>query len=245
MRHEHTDAQPVTLRVLSLSEIGRDVYQVRLAAGSACRPAYEAGQYLKLRLADGSLRAFSIASAPESGRIELQILAQRRQDNSRPVLDYLSKARVVQCRMPYGRCRLPEDDRPLIMIAGGTGISQMKSLIDSSIARSESRNIWLYWGGKTIDSLYLDDELREIAVEHPRIHYRPTLERRDSGNGYASGYPHLLALKEHPNIRDHTVFCSGSEAMASAVCNSMFVHGVPKQRIHCDWLDILSLQQHA
>jgi len=232
------EATLIPMRVVRLAEIGQDVFRVSLRPSDDGIPAYQAGQYLKLRTPDGQLKPYSIASAPESGKIELQIMAPRRVGNSRPTLDFLSRAKYVHCRMPFGRCRLPEDERPILMIAGGTGISQMKAMIDSSIARSETREIWLYWGGRTPESLYLDDELSELAMEHPRIRYRPVVEARTSGSYYSVGYPHIVALKEHADVRRFDVYCSGPPHMASAVCNSMFVNGVPKQSIHCDWLDI-------
>lgn len=233
-----SDAVHVQMRVLRLEEIGNDVFGVSLRPSNDSAPCYAAGQYLKLRTPDGGLKPYSIASAPESGRIELQIMAPRRTGNSRPSVDFLASAKFVHCRMPFGRCRLPNDDRPILMIAGGTGISQMKAMIDSSIARRESREIWLYWGGKARGALYLDDQLSEIALQHPRIRYRPVLELRSAGSRFAGGYPHVVALNEHEDIRRFDVYCSGPPPMASAVCNSMFVNGIPMSSIHCDWLDI-------
>jgi NAD(P)H-flavin reductase len=232
------EAIHVPMRVLRLEEIGRDVFRVSLRPSNDGFPCYEAGQYLKLRMPDGEMKPYSIASAPESRKIELQIMAPRRIGSRRPSVDFLSSAKFVHCRMPFGRCRLPDDDRPILMIAGGTGISQMKAMIDSSIARNEDREIWLYWGGKTPESLYLDDEFSEISIEHPRIRYRPVVEVRSLGARFAAGYPHIVALKDHVDMRRFDVYCSGPPAMASAVCNSMFVNGVPKDSIHCDWLDI-------
>lgn len=239
------EAIHVSMRVLRLAEIGGGIFRVFLQPNNDDFPRYEAGQYLKLRMPDGEMKPYSIASAPESGKIELQIMAHRRIGNRRQPVDFFSSAKPVNCWMPFGRCRLPDDDRPILMIAGGTGISQMKAMIDSSVARNEEREIWLYWGGKTTESLYLDDELSEISMKHPRIRYRPVVEIRSAGTRFAGGYPHIVALKDHANMRRFDVYCSGSPSMASAVCNSMFANGVPKHLIHCDWLDIAGERQLA
>ena len=58
-------------------EVGGDVWRVRLRAPAGKLPRYHAGQYAMLTRENGEKSAFSLASAPHSGReLELHVLAR-------------------------------------------------------------------------------------------------------------------------------------------------------------------------
>lgn len=232
------NSQTVTLEVEQIAALSRQVLRVGLRAADDRLPRYEAGQYLKLVMPDGSLRALSIASAPESEGIELQV-QQRAGAGTGAVVEHLRRSATVDCHMPYGSCRLPGDQRPVVMIAGGTGIAPMRAMLTSSIARAETRAIWIYWGVATAEALFLHEELQALATQHPRVRYRPVVEHPDAGWRGAIGLPHERALTEHPAIAQMTIFCHGSPAMGRAVFHALHAHGVPADQFHCDWLDIL------
>ncbi|MBN8739120.1 MAG: hypothetical protein BGP24_09870 [Lysobacterales bacterium 69-70] len=233
------NSHAVTLAVDHVAALSPTVFRVGLKPTRERVPRYEAGQYLKVVMPDGSLRPLSIASPPESDHIELQV--QRRSDAmaGRTLVDHLRQSATVDCHMPYGRCRLPPDQRPVMMIAGGTGIAPMRAMLASSIARAETRRIELYWGVATPDALFLDAELRALSSAHPRVHYHPVIEHAPSHWRGAVGFPHALALREHPCLAGWSIFCSGSPGMSRAVVAALQAHGVHRDQFFCDWLDIL------
>ena len=61
-------------QVVECSELGGDVWRVRLRAPAGRPPRYHAGQYLLIERDDGQSSAFSLASAPHQGR-ELELHA--------------------------------------------------------------------------------------------------------------------------------------------------------------------------
>ena len=235
----NTATQAVTFRVHQVSPLGPDVYRVGLAASHANSLRFEAGQYLKLILPDGALKAFSIASAPESSLLELQVQAPPVGHGTPRLIEHFRQCDTVTCQLPFGRCRLPPDPTPVLMIAGGTGIAPMRAMLASSVARGERRDIWLYWGVGTPESLYLDAELSALSAAHPRVRYRPVLAQSHARWGGAVGLPHELALAEHACLSGVAVHCSGSAAMARAVYRAFRTRGLPAERFHCDWIDLM------
>lgn len=228
----------IAFEVRQCAALTADVVQVRLIPSLAKAPRYRAGQYLKVQLPDGTLRALSIASPPEAEHIELQVRVSPDRPASQVLLGHFRPGTTITCQLPFGNCCLPEDPRPVVMIAGGTGISPMRAMITSSIARGESREIWLYWGATSHEALFLDAELRALAAAHPRLHYRPVVEQASSSWPGAIGLPHLVAKREHPSFASLSVFCSGSVAMARAVYRTLQAYGLPFEQFHCDWIEI-------
>lgn len=216
-----------------------DVCHVCLQAESNRLPDYLPGQYLKLHLEDCSARAYSIASAPESGLLEIQI---KTTGDNQPLIQSLRSKSKVMIDIPHGCCRLPDNERNLLMVAGGTGVSQMRSIILSSIARNESRSMWLYWGVDSSASLYLDHELRELSTQHPRFHYVPVLATAENRRLDRIGYPHEYVLRDFESLSDFEIIISGSKKMAIDLYRDFSSVGVEQNRMHCDWLDILRSQ---
>jgi len=229
--------------VQSLTPLTDDTWRVMLTVPTHTRAAFHAGQYLQLRMPDGSGRAFSIASAPEhSGHLELHIRAVPGHAAALDVIEHLHTREVVTVELPFGKGHLPATGRPLLLIAGGTGFVPMKALIESSIAHQESRAIYLYWGVSTVRSLYWHAPLQLLAAAHPRLCYVPVLSQADAGWTGATGYPHILAAATHPDMSGFEIFVSGSVGMTRAVYQDYRDRGVNDGQFHCDWIDLLREQ---
>lgn len=47
-----------------------------------------------------------------------------------------------------------DEERPLILIAGGTGFSYVRSILLTALARNPARDVTIYWGGREEKHLY-------------------------------------------------------------------------------------------
>lgn len=236
------DVRKISCQVQSVTPLNTDTYLVSLVPADGSQPQYAAGQYLQLIMPDGSPRSFSIASAPESQLIDVHIKVIPGHERAQQVIDHVRRRRVVTVELPFGECHLPDNEHPLLMIAGGTGFAPMKSLIESSLARHETRDLWLYWGAANKSQLYWHEQMLALSTQHLRLHYVPVLAMADEGWYGATGFPHLKAADDHGDFSAFEVFCSGSEGMARAVYAFMQAKDVPDHRFHCDWIDILRNQ---
>ncbi len=141
-------------QVVALDDVGGDVRRVRLRAPAGRPPRYHAGQYLLIQRDDGKQSAFSLASAPHQGReLELHVLA--REASSQALLAQLESKGMAQVELPYGDAHLAElPEGPLVLIAAGTGMAQMHSLIEDARTRGFAHPVHLYWGVRTPDDFY-------------------------------------------------------------------------------------------
>lgn len=233
----------ISCPVQSVTALTDDTWRVVLQRPAHAPGDFHAGQYLQLLMADGSERAFSIASAPEQREsLELHIRVVPGHNAALEVLRHLQTRSLVTLRLPFGNGRLPDNDRPLLMIAGGTGFAPMKALIESSLARDEQRELWLFWGAANPASLYWHEPLQALAQQHHRLHYVPVLSQADADWPGLRGYPHQAALDLFVELSAFDIFVSGSEPMARTVYREFRAVGAVDAHFHCDWIDLLRAQ---
>ena len=136
-------------------------------------PGHLAGQHVtvKLTAADGysAQRSYSVASASQPGRLELTV--QRVDDGE--VSSYLAaNARPgdqFDLRGPIGGWFAwhPEDRHPLLLLAGGSGIVPLMSMIRTHAAVQSKAPLQLIYSARTPADVIYADELSERARVSP------------------------------------------------------------------------------
>jgi len=157
----------LSCKVTSVEAITDTVYRVRLVPDAAF--SFRAGQYLMVVMDERDKRPFSMASTPdEHGFIELHVGASELNLYAMAVMDRILKDREIKVDIPHGEAWLRDDEnRPLILIAGGTGFSYVRSILLTALARNPNRDITIYWGGREEKHLYDLSELEALSVNHP------------------------------------------------------------------------------
>lgn len=135
----------LSCKVTSVEAITDTVYRVRLVPDAAF--TFRAGQYLMVVMDERDKRPFSMASTPdEKGFIELHIGASELNLYAMAVMDRILKDREIVVDIPHGDAWLRDDEeRPLILIAGGTGFSYVRSILLTALARNPARDVTIYW----------------------------------------------------------------------------------------------------
>ncbi|KAF0778742.1 FMN reductase [Salmonella enterica subsp. enterica serovar Worthington str. BCH-3008] len=135
----------LSCKVTSVEAITDTVYRVRLVPDAAF--SFRAGQYLMVVMDERDKRPFSMASTPdEKGFIELHIGASELNLYAMAVMDRILKDREIVVDIPHGDAWLRDDEeRPLILIAGGTGFSYVRSILLTALARNPNRDVTIYW----------------------------------------------------------------------------------------------------
>lgn len=70
-----------------------------------------------------------------------------------------------------------DEERPLILIAGGTGFSYARSILLTALARNPNRDVTIYWGGREEKHLYDLSELEALSLQYPCLRVEPVVEQ--------------------------------------------------------------------
>lgn len=144
-----------------------------LPANSAFK--FHPGQYVNIKVpGTGELRSYSMANAPApSNELEFHIRVLPEGVMSNFVKKPHIVGETVEIAGPKGVFYLREDNRPILMVAGGTGLAPMMSMLRSLVtSASESRPITLCFGVNNPSDLYGLGALDELARRLPKFELR-------------------------------------------------------------------------
>jgi CDP-4-dehydro-6-deoxyglucose reductase len=78
------------------------------------------------------------------------------------------KERILRFEGPHGTFYLREDsDKPIILLASGTGFAPIKALVEQLIHLKSERPVALYWGGRRPADLYRISYARNGRRNYP------------------------------------------------------------------------------
>jgi NAD(P)H-flavin reductase len=119
------------------------------------------------------------------------------------------------------------------MIAGGTGIAPLSSILDDLAQWGENPRVKLFYGGQTPNDLYDLEQLRALASTNPWLTVIPVWERGPAAQGAEQG---TLAevITRQGSWPNHDVLVSGSPAMIRATVSRMLVAGSALDQIKYD-----------
>lgn len=147
---------------------GRDIAIMRFE-----RPArfdFRAGQYVSLRLvsqAGEETRPFTISSAPHDPYIEI---TTRLSDSTfKRALAALTPGSTVTMMGPLGNLSLPDDPRKLVFLAGGVGITPVRSMLRDALQREVGVGATLFFGNADERCIPYRDELDRMGSLGVRV----------------------------------------------------------------------------
>lgn len=124
---------------------------------------FKAGQFISLKFGEKSWRAYSIASTPNTSKIELLIRIIP-EGLASSILDKATIGDTFIFRGPYGHFVLSEKSNPITFCATGTGIAPIRSMILTELQKENPRPIELWYGGRDPDDIAYLDELAQLPI---------------------------------------------------------------------------------
>lgn len=169
----------IRCKIEKVAPFNNAVYQVLLRPEKPLE--FKAGQYLCVVMGEKDKRPFSIASAPGSELIELHIGAAVSESYPMQVVERLRNNSHIDIEAPGGEAFLRHQSiRPRLLVAGGTGFSYIKSLVEQQIALGQKVETLLYWGCRNPEAMYYEAIAREWHQAHPWLHFVPVVEQAEA-----------------------------------------------------------------
>ncbi|MFP1746836.1 NAD(P)H-flavin reductase [Lonsdalea quercina] len=204
----------LSCEVTSVETITDTVYRVRLLPSAPF--SFRAGQYLMVVMDERDKRPFSIASTPmDTDFIELHIGASDMNLYAMAVMDRILKEDTLEVDVPHGEAWLRDDsNRPLILVAGGTGFSYVRSILLTVLAHQPQRPVSIYWGGREPQHLYDLSALESLAEQHPNLQVVPVVEQAEDGWRGRTGTVLSAVLQDFGSLAGHDIYIAGRFEMA-------------------------------
>lgn len=172
---------------------------------------FEPGQWVNFRFPEGVSRAYTIASAPQRPRA-VQLCVRVGPGKGGAALKKLQAGADVTVDGPFGEFLLPENDgRPVVFLAGDTGIAPVRSIVLHMLAVQDSRRIGVLYEPDHRHILYagdFDPLARDGRILHESGRIETLIARNhrllDEGVKMAAGFdPFLDRVRDA--LRDHGI----------------------------------------
>lgn len=142
--------------VTEIEELAPSVVQLTVAFDDETFH-FEPGQWVNFRFPEGVSRAYTIASAPQRPQA-VQLCVRVGAGKGGEALKRLEAGAAVRVEGPYGDFVLPEDDeRPVVFLAGDTGIAPVRSIVLHMLATIDPRAITVLYEPDRRHILYAAD----------------------------------------------------------------------------------------
>lgn len=197
--------------------------------------SFRAGQFLMVRVEAGGkeeVRCYSISSAPEaSGYLEISV---RRQGRASAALHETVRAGgVLPVRGPGGSFVYPaEPDVPLVLHAGGVGITPVISMLRHAAQADPGRPVTLLFTVRSEPDVAFRDELAVLARRAPGVRVYVTLSRSEPKAGFLTGRmdaARISRIVSEPAKAIHLI--CGPAPMIESLRVALAGLGVPPDRI--------------
>lgn len=223
-------------RVATVENLTPQVYRVVLSLPEPIE--FAAGQYLQVVMGERDKRPFSIASCPsKTEQVELHIGATADNPYAMEVLQRMRDDGEITVEVPLGEAWYRQDsERPIILIAGGTGFSYTWSILQAHLRHNAERPITLYWGGRKPEDLYLDKQLRELSAHYENMHYRPVVEQAPSNWHGTQGLVHHAVMAEQSDLNEADIYVAGRFEMVRVIRDAFHAQGLPLTQLYGDAL---------
>ncbi|QBL08064.1 NAD(P)H-flavin reductase [Rheinheimera sp. D18] len=201
--------------------------------------SYQSGQYLQLCLSAEDKRPFSIASHAGSQQIELHIGAAVVDNFSSQALAHLQRLyaakQPVLAEIGLGEAQLRTDsERPLILLAGGTGFSYIYSIAQTLAKLNIKRPVFAYWGVRDTDALYHHPEMQQWASSNPLYTFIPVVQNPTTEWQGKTGLVHQAVLDNFASLAEFDIYIAGPFAMAGVVRDAFLQQGAKRENMFCD-----------
>jgi ferredoxin-NADP reductase len=119
----------LTLRVVSVTPLAERVRMFELRPTMGELPPFEAGAHLEIRTGAGVARSYSIANDPrERDRYVIAVLRERDGQGSAWMHDAVAPGQLLEASAPRNAFALDETAREHLLLAGGIGITPLRSM---------------------------------------------------------------------------------------------------------------------
>ncbi|MRR50358.1 MAG: 2Fe-2S iron-sulfur cluster binding domain-containing protein [Rhodocyclaceae bacterium] len=217
-------------------------------------PSFKPGQFLTFRLdvpkADGSgneqiTRCYSLSDTPSSDhyRISIKRVPPPPRSDHAPgrssnfFHDRIPVGAILHVRAPSGHFYLEPGSTPIVLIAGGIGITPMLSMLNWCQAHQPEREVWFFYGVRNSKEVAFAAHLAATAATNPNFHLRlcfsdPLPEDQLNKTFQHHGRVGVDLFRMELPLKPFHYYICGPTPMMESLVPALADWGVPDSHIH-------------
>ena len=215
----------------------RDIRALRLRLVEPESFSFVAGQFVNVEIPGSTeTRAYSIANPPaDNRRIDLLVKVLPGGRFSGLLADRLPPGTRLRAFGPFGQLRVRLSHRPILMIAGGTGMAPMLSLLADLAHKGNERPIRYFFGARTAADLCCLDEIAAIRRAMPHLDFIPALSESwpPDWKGETGLVTDVIA-RQVPSAAGYDAYLCGPPPLIDAAVPLLLARGIRKRNVYFD-----------
>ena len=212
-----TRAATYTGTVTALDRLSDTTVALGVEIPNRAELAFLPGQYVNIVVpGTDETRSYSFSNAPDQDRLTFLV----KLTPGGVMSEYLARRAAVGDTLsftgPNGSFFLRDTDRPVLLLAGGTGLAPVLSMLRAMRDTSSPRKAHLIYGVSTDEDLVALDEIEDLAATLDGFTWDHCVSDPDS-TAVHTGYVTSLIEPEHLYDGDVAVYLCGPPPMVEAV----------------------------
>lgn len=218
------------------------VLRVVLAVPRGMRFVFNAGQNLEFVVPGlAQPRPYSIVEAPDAdgtppaGQLTFFVTRHDRGHASSWLHERLKPGDILKVRGPYGEFHVPAGDRPILALAGGTGLSPILSLAEAALAAGHAAPLRLLHSVRDRREILAYERLAALARAYANFSAHVTLTREaDAPEPWLTGRITDMLARDKPDLSAARVLIAGAPEFVEAVRAAVVACGAQADAIALD-----------
>lgn len=219
-------------KVIAVNHLNHDVVELVLEVLDDKTMQFFAGQYVEISAKGLKPKFFSIANAPKNEKtLKFHIRLIDGGEFTHFIFETLKVGDEMMVEGPKGSFFLQEKSkRPMILVAGGTGLGPIKSIIEHQLAQKNTRKMFLYWGVNTKKDFY--QEIPQSYLD--KLSFVPVVSKNDENWQGRTGFVHQAVLDDFADLSEYETYVCGAPVMVSSAADSFVKQGLLEKSFFSD-----------
>jgi len=228
--------------IISKTHISSDIVILKLSLPDDKNLIIKPGQFINLTHQD-LIRSYSVANNPQKDNcVELHIQKVPNGKLSNWFYNHAKIDDTLKLKGPFGSCIYLDNDlnNDLILIGTGTGLAPLIGIIKQALTNNHQGKITLFHGSRYLDGLYLNQDLKNLALEHDNFIYYPCLSGEDDDKvslqdkNISQGRVNKIALSKLTQFNSIKFYLCGHPEMVKNMKKMLYLSGADLNNINAD-----------
>lgn len=173
----------------------------------------------------------------QTGKLSISVKAQGKSSSG---LLSIQLGERVFVEGPFGvfMQKAMESQRPLVLIAGGIGITPFYRLLDEHAGKND-REMHLFYGNKCIDEIAYQEEIEEVSDQAKPVRVTHVLSEEEQFEG-EKGFISIALLKKNlrRDLSEYEYLLCGPPAMIDKLKAELITEGIKPEHIHYELFSV-------